>query len=677
MDLNSIENVQYFIRYITGTPAWNALQDKTQVFNTRVNDQVTSRGKHCEDVANIALHLCKAMGGSTLEQRRAYLIGLAHDLGHIPFGHAGESVADKIISSHKFTQEERKQIIAIRRKLFGDKYVDDLIAKSDAKFAAEKAEKEKKFGRPLTEEEARELRDSCEANICFEHNENSVLQLMILAREAGVKLDEEIILGIIAHSTSRYPDLPPTLPEQAVRLADKIAYINFDVNDLFISFEAGKEQTQEELAAVRKMYTSLAKNPIKDPYGNELVINVGGRSYTIAEFLQMEPQERIQILIMASVEDAERQKAIDSSNPEASKYPNYRTILTGCNDLAVQIASHQKKVDNSNTSEEEKEKHRQEIARLKMELYKRSPIMYAAYEIKERSDGFIRAGTGLSPETQARKSAEAKSSVGNEDLKNEFIYKTLIETLSEEIEACRGLTYEQVMEKYKDKPHFLTIYTEYLEYRNREQATLLGLPENDEGLVNPEICTILNFIGTKSNTEILYYAKLYHIDEKFEREVLPKIQELMSDKELYDESTGLFTGKGIKERGKIVRKYGVAIDLKYGLEEENISVLADEVYKKIMSDAGFTIEGRDMSGAVTDTLEKETIEDKQATRTEAISKFTTVQSSAPSTSLSPEEQFRKEKEDLERIIQQQARKRLAAAMGHTDIPEIQEIGVVR
>ena len=130
---------------------------------------------------------------------------------------------------------------------------------------------------------------------------------------------------------------------------------------------------------------------------------------------------------------------------------------------------------------------------------------------------------------------------------------------------------------------------------------------------------------------------------------------------------------------KLVGLYDVLIyvDLKYGLEEENISVLADEAYKKIMSDAGFTIEGRDMSDAVTDTLEKETIEDKQATRTEAVSKFTTVQPSAPSTSLSPEEQFRKEKEDLERIIQQQARERLAAAMGRTDIPEIQEIGVVR
>jgi len=94
-------------------------------------------------------------------------IGLGHDLGHPPFGHVGEQVLDACLRE--------------------------------------------RYGRP------------------FRHNEHSLRIVERLARDgAGLNLTEQVRDGILRHTG---PEHPATLEGRIVRLVDRIAYINHDIDD--------------------------------------------------------------------------------------------------------------------------------------------------------------------------------------------------------------------------------------------------------------------------------------------------------------------------------------------------------------------------------------------------------------------------------------------------------------
>jgi dGTPase len=95
-------------------------------------------------------------------------IGLGHDLGHPPFGHIGEEVLDRCAK--------------------------------------------RRFG------------------VDFRHNEHSLRVVEVLERDgAGLNLTEQVRDGIVGHS-SRAP-LPATLEGRIVRVIDRVAYINHDIDD--------------------------------------------------------------------------------------------------------------------------------------------------------------------------------------------------------------------------------------------------------------------------------------------------------------------------------------------------------------------------------------------------------------------------------------------------------------
>ncbi|MBI5218980.1 MAG: HD domain-containing protein [Bacteroidia bacterium] len=73
------------------------LKHKTQVFFDPENDHVCTRIEHVLHVATIAATICKGLNafGWDMDIDMAYAIGLGHDLGHTPFGHAGESALQK------------------------------------------------------------------------------------------------------------------------------------------------------------------------------------------------------------------------------------------------------------------------------------------------------------------------------------------------------------------------------------------------------------------------------------------------------------------------------------------------------------------------------------------------------------------------------------------------------
>ena len=78
-------------------PYYNRYADKTQVFSFYKNDDISRRSLHVQLVSRIARTIGKALG---LNLDLIEAIALGHDIGHTPFGHAGEEFLDELYFSH-------------------------------------------------------------------------------------------------------------------------------------------------------------------------------------------------------------------------------------------------------------------------------------------------------------------------------------------------------------------------------------------------------------------------------------------------------------------------------------------------------------------------------------------------------------------------------------------------
>lgn len=79
------------------TEAFRRLEYKTQVFLNAQSDHYRTRLTHTLEVAQVARTVALALG---LNETLAETIALAHDLGHPPFGHAGEAILNALMDGH-------------------------------------------------------------------------------------------------------------------------------------------------------------------------------------------------------------------------------------------------------------------------------------------------------------------------------------------------------------------------------------------------------------------------------------------------------------------------------------------------------------------------------------------------------------------------------------------------
>src|ERR1700722_9213950 len=77
--------------------AFRRLEAKTQVFTMRFSDHFRNRLTHTIEVAQIARTVADALG---LNAALVEALALVHDIGHPPFGHAGEHKLDELMRAH-------------------------------------------------------------------------------------------------------------------------------------------------------------------------------------------------------------------------------------------------------------------------------------------------------------------------------------------------------------------------------------------------------------------------------------------------------------------------------------------------------------------------------------------------------------------------------------------------
>jgi dGTPase len=143
---------------ILHSKAFRRLRQKTQVFLLPKGDHYRTRLTHTLEVSQNARTIAKAL---RLNEDLVEAIALGHDLGHTPFGHAGEKALNNVFE--------------------------------------------------------------------FKHSEQSVRVVEYIEHQGrGLNLTKEVRDGLLNHQTK---SMPKTLEGQVLRLSDKIAYINHDIED--------------------------------------------------------------------------------------------------------------------------------------------------------------------------------------------------------------------------------------------------------------------------------------------------------------------------------------------------------------------------------------------------------------------------------------------------------------
>src|SRR5271156_981349 len=102
--------------------AFRRLEAKTQVFTTRYSDHFRNRLTHTLEVVQVARTVTDALGGNA---ELAEALALVHDIGHPPFGHAGERKLDELMRRHGGSFNHNLHALRIVEQ-FEQRYLDFL-----------------------------------------------------------------------------------------------------------------------------------------------------------------------------------------------------------------------------------------------------------------------------------------------------------------------------------------------------------------------------------------------------------------------------------------------------------------------------------------------------------------------------------------------------------------------
>jgi dGTPase len=188
--------------------AFRRLEAKTQVFTTRFSDHFRNRLTHTIEVAQIARTVSTALG---LNAALAEALALVHDIGHPPFGHAGEHKLDELMRAHGSYFNHNLHALRIVEQ-FEQRYLD---------FPG--------------------------LNLTFEVREGIVKHSKDYRRQDFPELHEYML------------DLRPPLEAQLIDCVDEIAYDTADLDDALEAGLLDVKHLSEEVKFFGESYAAIEK----------------------------------------------------------------------------------------------------------------------------------------------------------------------------------------------------------------------------------------------------------------------------------------------------------------------------------------------------------------------------------------------------------------------------------
>jgi len=197
------------------TRAFRRLEAKTQVFTPGLSDHFRNRLTHTIEVAQIARTAASALG---LNEDLTEALALVHDIGHPPFGHAGEDALNQLVAP--FGGSFNHNLHALR--------IVEVLEQRYPRFPG--------------------------LNLTFE------------VREGIVKHSRDLEPGRAAELDEYLPGVKPTLEAQLIDLTDEIAYDTADLDD---AFSAGLFSLEEATGAASRFAQLLEETQGQFPGATE------------------------------------------------------------------------------------------------------------------------------------------------------------------------------------------------------------------------------------------------------------------------------------------------------------------------------------------------------------------------------------------------------------------------
>ena len=224
------------VEKIIHSPYYNRYTDKTQVFSFYQNDDISRRALHVQLVSRIARNIGRVLG---LNEDLIEAIALGHDIGHTPFGHAGERILSQLYKEQ--TGRYFNHNVHSVRVLDG-MFDRNISLQTLDGILCHNGEFEQKEYRPVSEMDFAEYDARVEA--CYQ-DENAISRLV-----------------------------PATLEGCVVRISDMIAYLGKDRQD---AVKAGLLENTECFSKTElgtnnaEIVNNLIVNIIENSYGKDYI----------------------------------------------------------------------------------------------------------------------------------------------------------------------------------------------------------------------------------------------------------------------------------------------------------------------------------------------------------------------------------------------------------------------
>ena len=225
--------------------AFRRLEAKTQVFTTRYSDHFRNRLTHSIEVAQIARTVAQALG---LNTELAEALALVHDIGHPPFGHAGEARLNELMSD------------------YGDRFDHNLHALR------------------IVEQFEQRYLDFPGLNLTFE------------VREGIVKHSRDYAATELPELAEYEPELRPPIEAQLMNAVDEIAYNCADLDDGFEARLLDIEMVRDELPFFADIYDEVDRG---HPEGRTK-LKIGETIKRLLDYLATDLIEQTQERVSAS-----------------------------------------------------------------------------------------------------------------------------------------------------------------------------------------------------------------------------------------------------------------------------------------------------------------------------------------------------------------------------------------